>query len=390
MSVLSELRGELGRVVEPLDAAALAPETAVCAVRDFAAIERLAAAGKLLAVARVVDSGAWKAEGARSEVHWLAKETGVSFGHARSLIDAAAAVVAAPELGAAMRAGSLSESQIRELGPAMAADPTAAEELLASAKTEAFGKLKERCARVRNAAADDDERYGRIKAERSLRTFQDPSGAGRIEASGPPEVVARLRAKLEPYRELAFKQARAEGRTERAEAYNWDALVLWLDDQEAREQSPPGRKPKRPRRNPATELIVLADLSGLARGHTVPGETCEIVGFGPVPVEAIRELIGDAALRIVLKDGVDIRTVAHSKRTINQILQTALLANGWSCDNPDCPHRHRLERDHVRALTNGGLTEFFNLRPLCKGGCHQAKTDDDMRERERRRRSRSP
>lgn len=113
------------------------------------------------------------------------------------------------------------------------------------------------------------------------------------------------------------------------------------------------------------------------------------MGFGPVPVEAIRELIGDAALRIVLKDGVDIRTVAHSKRTINQILQTALLANGWTCDNSDCPHRHRLERDHVQALTNGGITEFFNLRPLCKGGCHQAKTRSDLREH-RRRRSRSP
>lgn len=406
MSVLSVLREEVGQVVDGLDAAALAPETAVCAVRGFAALERLAAAGKLLTIHRAVTSGGWRLEGARSEVHWLAKETGISFGHARSLIDAAAALTDAPSLASAVRSGALSEPQIRELAPAIAADPGSADELLRSANDEAFGKLKERCARVRSAAGDDAERYRKIKAARSLRTFQDPSGAGRIDAVGPPEVVARFRAALHPYRERAFARARAEGRKEPADAHTWDALVLWLDDQTQRETpSPvssvvptaPSSDPARParggrrrrRRNPDAEVIAIADLSALRRGRTIVGERCEIAGFGSVPVDALRDLIGDAALRIVLTDGVDVRTIAHSKRTINEHLQTALLASGWECDNPDCPNRHHLERDHVQALTNGGATALFNLRPKCKGGCHQAKTREDMAEHHARR-GRSP
>lgn len=332
-----------------------------------------------------MQTGAWHGHG-RSEADWLAKQSGVSHGRARSILDAADKLGAVPEVEAAARNGELSEAQVREIAPAAAADPSATNQLLDSARNEAFGKTKEKCARVRNAAAGDDAaRHQRIKDNRFLRIWQDQFGAGRLEASGAPEVIARFRAALEPFRERAFKQARAEGRKERPEAYAFDALELWLNEQAGHVC---GGAPKRRRRQrtPDAEAILLIDIGALKRGHTEPGESCEIAGLGPVPVQSARELMGDALLRIVLKGGVDIRTVTHSKRTINEVLQTALLASGWACDNPECPNRHRLERDHLEAVALGGVTALFNLRPKCKGGCHQDKTRDDMTKlRERRR-----
>jgi hypothetical protein len=394
VSVLSAIRDELGSVVAGLDPDVLAPEAAAGMVRELVAIERLAGAGKLLVLGRVVGSGVWKSEGARSEAHWLAKQAGISLGHARGLLAAAESVREVPAVEAAVRRGELSEPQVQEIAPAAAADPSAAAELLDSARDEAFGKLKERCARVRAAAADDETRDDQIVKNRHLRITQDPDGAGRIEGTGPCDVLARLRARLDPYRDLAFKHARAEGRVEHADAYSFDALKLWLDDLEHRPSDEPGvTRTRTSRRNPDAEVIVLADLSALKRGHTVPGETCEIAGFGPVSVAAARELMGDAALRIVLKDGVDIRNITHAKRTINQVLHTALLAGGWVCGDPDCACRHRLDRDHLHALANGGATTFFNLGLKCQSGCHQQKTEHDMRQlrqRTARRRQTAP
>ena len=41
----------------------------------------------------------------------------------------------------------------------------------------------------------------------------------------------------------------------------------------------------------ATKVIVRVDHTALTRGHTVAGETCEIVGTGPVPVTQIQAML---------------------------------------------------------------------------------------------------
>ena len=60
MAVLSELRARLGETVDGVDASTVAPETAVAAVGELAAIERLVAGLKLALVARVVGTEAWR------------------------------------------------------------------------------------------------------------------------------------------------------------------------------------------------------------------------------------------------------------------------------------------------------------------------------------------
>jgi hypothetical protein len=226
--VLGEVREAMREIVDSVDAEALTVAEARTAVRDFAAIERLAAAGKLLVLRR-----------ASGDADWFARETGVSYGQARATLGAADSIADVPEVESALRSGELSETQAREIGPAAAADPSAADELLDSAKNEAFGKTKKRCARVLNAATDDGERAKRVHDARSLRIWQDAAGAGRIEIKGPSPVIARFRALLEPHREAAFQQARREGRRESADAIAFDGLVRWLD---AREAAPRGKR----------------------------------------------------------------------------------------------------------------------------------------------------
>ena len=63
---LAEAKGALEEVVASLDAETLDGATATQLVEEFAAIERLAVAGKALCAKRVADSGAWRRDGDRS------------------------------------------------------------------------------------------------------------------------------------------------------------------------------------------------------------------------------------------------------------------------------------------------------------------------------------
>src|SRR5205085_2478468 len=138
------------------------PEVAVAALREVASIERHAAAAKVLLLRRVVETEAWRADGGRSAVEWLSLTTGISWGHARGLVETAEAIGKVPEVEAAVRNGDLSESQVREIAPAAVVDPSKTGELLEAAGREAFGKLKERCVKIRAATRspeDDEARY---------------------------------------------------------------------------------------------------------------------------------------------------------------------------------------------------------------------------------------
>jgi hypothetical protein len=93
------------------------------------------------------------------------------------------------------------------------------------------------------------------------------------------------------------------------------------------------RAPRRSRR-PDTKVIVLVDYQALRRGHTEPGETCEIAGVGPVPVATVRGLLGDSFGAAIVTDGVDVYTVAHLGRSATAHQRTALEARGYCCEVP--------------------------------------------------------
>src|SRR5215218_7176761 len=113
-------------VVAELDPSLLDGTQARRLVEEFAAIERLAGAGKALAVRRVEETRAWADSGSlRDAAAWLAATGGTTVGHARATVETAAHLEEFPETEAALRGGELSEVQVSEVVAAAQADPSA-------------------------------------------------------------------------------------------------------------------------------------------------------------------------------------------------------------------------------------------------------------------------
>ena len=241
-------------------------------VELFVEIERLGAAGKALATRQVVATDAWKHGGAhRDAASWLAQSTGATVGAARATLETAARLGDLPATETAWRDGALSPTQVEAIADAAAADPGAEAELLDRAQHDGVRGLRAACARVKAAACEDEAaRYDRVHAVRSLRSWTDPDGTGRIDIRGPVDCTARMMAAIEPFERELFEAARVDGRRERADALAFDAMAELVD-------APAGSRAGR-----ATVSVVRVDHSALVRGATEPGEVCEIVGVGPI------------------------------------------------------------------------------------------------------------
>jgi hypothetical protein len=345
--------------VAEAEPAILEGKSAVKMMELYAEAERVAAAGKALMAKRVADSGAWRAGGEPSAAHFLAAKTGVPVGRAVNLLETASRLAELPHTERALKAGKLSETQAAEIASAAAAAPESEKELLAVAAKESLTELKEQCARVRAAALPDyNERYQRIHARRRLRTWTDPEGALRLDALLTPDAGAKVIAALEPLKERIFNAARKHGRKESYEAYAADALVeLAHGTGRGTKGSATGA--------PAAMVHVFVDHKALTRGSTTNGEVCEIAGVGPIPVATAEALATDCYLRVLVKDGIDIKTVSHPGKTINARLKSALLARGYRCAVPGCGVRHHLQIDHTKERHDDGLTQLDNLDWLC-------------------------
>jgi hypothetical protein len=114
------------------------------------------------------------------------------------------------------------------------------------------------------------------------------------------------------------------------------------------------------------KVIVRIDHTALVRGHTEPGEQCDIPGFGPVPVAAARELIdsGDAFVAAVVTRGVDVMTVAHLGRKPTAHQQTALELRDARCCISGCGNTF-CETDHNTGWVVTRDTRTGDLSWLC-------------------------
>jgi len=122
------------------------------------------------------------------------------------------------------------------------------------------------------------------------------------------------------------------------------------------------------------KVIVRVDHAALLRGCTVAGETCEIAGVGPIPVEAVRQILrDDAFLAVVVRRGRDVVTVAHHGRGLNAHQRTALEAGDLRCTNASCNRTVAMEVDHRVPWAVDPITELHNQDLVCSG-CHRLKT----------------
>ena len=133
--------------------------------------------------------------------------------------------------------------------------------------------------------------------------------------------------------------------------------------------------PKVPRRAGSPKIIVRVDLEALLRGRATDGEVCEIAGFGPVAVSAVRDMIDsqDPFLAAVATRGERLIGVAHLGRRPNALQQTALQWLYPGCANESCSARARLDYDHRVDWATTHLTVLDLLDRLCQH-CHALKT----------------
>ena len=341
-------------------------------VEELASAEKASAAARLRATVRAGAAGAHRERGFADVSDWLARAAGSSTASAKAALDTAAALEQQPDVRAALEAGELSLAQAQELAKAAAACPGSTAELLDIAKRQSLKTLKEEARDRRMRSVDPEELHARQHAARMFRHWR--TGLGTLGFTGelPPEVGVPIMNRLEAETDRLWQQTKKEsGSQERRAALAADAFVRLLDTG--------GRGKAR-----SADLVIVCDLQAYRRGHAHEGETCHIVGSGPIPVSLARELGRDAFLKAVLHDGVEIHTIAHFGRRTPAVLRTALLLgappvfDGITCSHPGCDRRYHLEQDHLDPVANGGLTSRQNIRPLCWPH-HRVKTERDRK-----------
>jgi len=315
---------------------------------------------KALAAARVAETELWKQDGDRTAAHHLARRTGVSVGRAQETLVTGRQLQELPATAAEALSGRLSVSQTALIADAACADPAAESRLLEQAQTRSLGELRDECARTKAVICDLEARRRRIHERRCLRTWSDAEGAGNLHLRDNPEVVAEIMTALEPIRDELFKAARAEGRRDPLEAYAADAMA-----ELARRVD--GADGVKQRRGARVKLLVRVDLDALLRGAPIRGETCEVSGYGPVAVSAVRDLLdtGDPFLAAVVTKGEAVVGVAHLGRRPRAHQQSALEWLYPTCAVEGCNSLAFLENDHREDWARTKITLLELLDRLC-------------------------
>jgi len=413
--------GLLSEVLATLDPARLTGSDAAELYRRFAAVERLSMAGWTLLAPRIDESGVWRDSGHRSPAVMLAELEGVSTGHARNTLEVGRRLPELPGTEEALRSGALSGPKVTELSGAAVLDPGSEATLLSGAADEPLQMVRERCQRARSTVGRRDPvaAVRRIHAARQFSSWTDAEGAFCFQGRDTADRGAKILEQLQHTVTRLRKATRVEGveptppGSERA--LRADALFLLLtgrtstgDPRNDGSDEDPGPPDEHvgighvagPRvdvgtmpgsgyadgrsgtdvpsasdgvpgpggvgadvidRPPTCSLMVRVDLDALLRGHTAPGEVCEIDNQGPVPVAMARDLANDSFLRLVYHRSGDIRAVSHLGRTVNRRLRTALAHRDRCCVVPGCGVPFGLEIDHVVPFALGGPTELANL-----------------------------
>ncbi len=334
----------------------------------FAELTRLASAGQVLLGPRAAESDAWKIEGHRSPASWVAKETGIGLGEAIATLETAERLRSLPATTEALRSGTLSAPQVREIAAAAVQRPSAEVELIEAAATGTLKGLKDLSRRVRAVAGSaqaENERYEAVRKGRFFRHWSDPDGAFRGEFKLTPDDGIRMLGALEMRANELFDEARRAEIREPSAAYRADALV----DLVTRPSGGGTRKSGAP-----AVVHLRVDARALRRGYVEDGEVCEIPGVGPVPVATARGLLPEAFVKILVSDGVDVLSVSHVGRAVSAHVRSAIEERDPICVVPGCDVATGLEIDHWQVdFGDEGPTELANLARLCHFH-HQLKT----------------
>jgi hypothetical protein len=415
------VRGQLGELVSAVDPDAVSGPTARELWGEFDRIERLGSAGKTLLARRIAATHDRDRAGSRTAAESLAKKAGTSTAAAKEALDTSHRLDELPSVAGALRRGELSPAQAAAIAGAAAADRSAERRLLGLAGRASLVELREECARTRAAADPDPEATNRrIHAQRRCRQYTDAEGGWNLSARGTAQDGAAFTTVLNAITDQVFTAARRDGRHEPVEAYAFDALMDMAthasrpdqpaapanggaapaadlpdgSDQQAdhagpragdaqppdagsdRTNSDPGIfrntgsqavGPVPPRRwsNPRYLALLRIDAAALRRGRVDGDELCEIAGIEPVPVSVARDLLGEAIVKLVITNGVDVANITHLGRGPTTAQKIALMWTNPTCTAERC-HRRRIEYDHRKPWAQTRHTRLDELDPLCE------------------------
>ncbi len=357
----------LGVAIGETDPSVLSGVDCATVVELLARTEKRCAALRVLAAARAAQCGAHRGRGFSSPAQWLADTSGVTTGEAKAALDTAKGLEQCPATKEALLAGDLSLTQAGEITKTEGVASGSEVKLLEVAGRRGVAALKDEARRKRLEADDPDERHRRQRLDRQFRHWVDEHGMTRFSGGLPPENGVPIGNRIDAETDRLVREAIRDGKSEPRDRLAADAFVTLMLG---------AGRPRAPR----ADLVLVCDIAAFQRGYAEPGEVCDIIDGGPVPVAVARQLATGAFIKAVLHDGVRIDTVSHLGRHISAELRTALglgeppLFSGAMC--VDCDRRYGLEWDHVDPVANGGATSYDNLRPRC-WPCHQDKTRRD-------------
>lgn len=352
-SPLGDLLPLVRSVVAEINVGQLDALEAARVVEECAEAERLFAALRLVVTATLENTSVWRREGFSSLAAWMASKTGGAVGPARASLEMVGLLDTLPVLAAAFRDGLLSEVQAREIAEVASVVPYAEQQLVEAAGKLTLKGLREECQRVEAAALlDEDERHRRVHSRRRTRAWVR-KGEGHLSAVMTPDELGRVMAVLDAATNDVVAGAIQGGWFESREAHSVDALVELL------------RPDSSLAAGPETMLHVVVDYDALMRGHTVPGEKCEVPGIGPIPVTLARQMANDAILKVFLTKGVDVVAVAHAGYTVPAHLRSALELRDPECIVPGCNARRNLQIDHRNTFNRTRVTRLEDLARLC-------------------------
>ena len=101
--------------------------------------------------------------------------------------------------------------------------------------------------------------------------------------------------------------------------------------------------------------------------------------MGPVSVEYVQGLLGEALVELLIVDATDVAAVYSAGRHIPRRIYSALLQRDPRCVVPGCDTRLGLENDHWAVdFAKGGLASMDNIARLCHHH-HLLRTHDGYR-----------
>src|SRR3954462_14929240 len=151
-------------------------------------------------------------------------------------------------------------------------------------------------------------------------------GSARLVWDDTTERIAEAWAVVTGFANTEFDLARLEERHESEAAYAADAMLAMARTAGGGTATVPKVDGKRVRRPVPARVIFRCDVAAAKRGWVEPGEVGDLIGHGPVPVSAIRDVVEhqNPFIAAVVTKGVDVISVAHLGRNPKAHQRTAL------------------------------------------------------------------